>query len=152
MLFGSNVSTAQMTEAIIGGLVGVTATKTIAAAAPGNLTGTPIMRTVTSIAAALASGWVGRMFSQRFGDAVMFGGLMQAGSVALNAFIPQIGGHIGLNGLGDLVEGAFPVPQNPLNPLQPNYPGYGHAIPAGAYGNGAPVEMSGLNRAFGRAF
>ena len=148
-LFGGNVSTAQMTEAIIGGLVGVTATKTITAAAPGQLVATPIMRVVTSIASALASGWVAKMVSPRFGDAVMFGGLMQAGSVALNTFIPSVGGTIGLSGgLGDLVPGAYPVPQNPLNPAQLNYPAYG----GGAYGATAPVEMNGIGRAFGRAF
>jgi hypothetical protein len=146
-------------QEVFGGLVGVSATKFIASALPANLTGTPIMASLSSIAAAFAAGWVGSMWDKRFGDAVRFGGLMQAGSVMLNAFIPSIGGQLalkGLRGLGDLVPGAYPVPQNPLNPAQANYPSYGRPMPVaagnGTYGAGAPVTMNGIHRAFARAF
>jgi hypothetical protein len=158
-LFGTNVSTGKMVEAVLGGLVGVTAAKLIPANLPGNFTGTPVMRILSSVASAFAAGWVGDKVSRPFGDAVLFGGLMQAGSLALNSFIPSIGTQIGLSGvrggLGELMAGAFPVPQNPLNPNQANYPLYGRPIMAAAdatYGTGAPVAMNGIARAFGRAF
>lgn len=147
-----------MTEAVLGGLVGVTAAKLIPAALPGNLIATPTMRILSSVASAFGAGWVAGKMSPRFGDAVLFGGLMQAGSIILNAFVPAIGGQIGLNGmrgLGELMAGAYPVPQNPLNPNQANYPAYGRPMVAagnGTYGPTAPVTMNGLARAFGPAF
>lgn len=151
-------------QEIFGGLVGVSATKFIAQALGTNmpnLTATPIMASMTSIGAAFVAGWLGGMWDRRFGNAVRFGGLMQAGSVMLNAFIPAIGGQLslrGMRGLGDLVPGAYPVPQNPLNPGQANYPAYGRPMPIpagngnGTFGPGAPVTMNGVARAFGRAF
>lgn len=146
-LFGRSMNTTQIAQAILGGLIGVTATKLIPANLPPTLVGTPIMRIVSSAVTAFASGWVAGRFSQPFGDAVMFGGLMQAGSVALNAFIPSVGSQIGLNGLGDLVSGGYPVPQNPI--MAGRMPMV--ALPDGTYGPNAPVTMSGLSRAFGRA-
>lgn len=152
-LFGSRVSTTQLGQAIVGGLIGVTAAKLIPAALPANLTATPIMRMVATGFSAWAAGWAAGQFSQPFGHAVLFGGLMQVGSILLNSFLPSVGGYIALQGLGELVHGAYPVPQNPLNPMQANYPAYGRPLPPGGeYGNGAPVAMNGLNRAFGRAF
>lgn len=145
-------------QEIFGGLVGVTATKFISNALPANLKSTPIMASLSSIGAAFAAGWLGGLWNRQFGAAVRFGGLMQAGSVLLNAFIPAIGSQLalqGMRGLGDLVPGAYPVPQNPLNPNQANYPAYGRPIPVaanGTYGAGAPVTMNGVSRAFGRAF
>lgn len=147
-----------MTEAVLGGLVGVTAAKMIPAALPVQFTGSATMRVLSSVASAFGAGWVAGKVSPRFGDAVLFGGLMQAGSLALNTFMPSIGSQIGLSGvrggLGELMAGAYPVPQNPLNPMQANYPAYGRMIPAGdgAYGTSAPVTMNGVSRAFGRAF
>lgn len=154
-LFGRNVSTTQMGQAILGGLVGVAATKMIPTFLPANFTGTPIMAALASGASAVVAGMVGSRLSQPFGDAVLFGGLMQTGSVLLNAFLPSVGGHIALRGgLGELVQGAFVVPQNPLNPMAANYPAYGRpmAITDASYGSGAPVTMNGVARAFGRAF
>lgn len=149
-LFGKSMNSTQIGQAILGGLIGVTATKVIPANLPPTLVGTPIMRIVSSGVVAVLSGWLAGRVSQPFGDAVTFGGLMQTGSMALNAFIPSIGSQIGLRGgLGDLVAGGYPVPQNPIR---------GYANPPmvasgdGSYGSSAPVTMSGLARSFGRAF
>lgn len=138
----------------MGGLVGVTAAKTLPTFLPLNLISTPLMRIVSSGASAFLAGWLAGRFSQPFGDAVLFGGLMQTGSMALNAFIPSVGSQIGLSGgLGELMAGAYPVPQNPLNPYQSNYPRPMVAASSdGTYGNGAPVTMNGLTRAFRRAW
>lgn len=141
-----------MTEAVLGGLVGVTAAKMIPASLPMQLTSTPTMRILSSVASAFLAGWVGGRLSPRFGDAVLFGGLMQAGSIALNAFLPAVGGQIGLSGvrggLGELVAGAYSVPQNPLYPGQANYPAYGRPMVAAG---GDRVTMNGISRSFGRA-
>jgi hypothetical protein len=101
---------------VLGGLIGVTAAKLIPGLLPASLLGSPIMRIVISGASAWAAGMVATKVSGPFGNAVLFGGLMQTGSLALNAFIPSIGGQIGLRGLGDIVPGYFPVPQNPIYP------------------------------------
>ena len=155
-LFGSRVNASQMTKAVVGGLVGVTAAKTLPTFLPANMTATPIMRILSSGAAAFLAGWLAGRFDSTFGDAVLFGGLMQAGSVALNTFVPSVGGQIGLSGgLGELMAGAYPVPQNPLNPSQANYPSYGRPMVAagnGNYGPSTPVGVNGLGRAWPRVW
>jgi hypothetical protein len=141
-------------KAVMGGLLGVTGTKLIPAALPGNLTGTPIMASLTSVAAAWGVGEiVKRILGRELGEAYQFGGYMQAGSVVLNAFVPSLGGQLslkGMRGLGELVSAAYPIPQNPLNPMQANYPAYGRAV--GPADNGVTPSMNGLARAFPVAF
>jgi hypothetical protein len=76
------------------------------------------MATVVSAMVAFAAGMAAKTLikgDSTIGDAVMFGGFMQAGSVAINAFMPAtISNYIGLRGLGDIVPGRFTVPQNPI--------------------------------------
>jgi hypothetical protein len=129
-----------------GGLIGVAAAKFLPTLVPANLIpggGSFIVRTVITGAAAFAAGWLGRKFvSGEFGDAVLFGGLMQTGSVALNAMLPgfRIGGQsLALSGMGELMPGQFTVPQNPLR-LPPPPP------------TQARMTMNGLTRAYGVAF
>lgn len=128
---------------VLGGLVGVTAAKLIPGLLPASLMGSPIMRIVVSGASAWAAGMVGAKVSGPFGNAVLFGGLMQTGSLALNAFVPSIGGQIGLRGLGDIVPGYFPVPQNPI------YPGNSPMIAAPTT---ARTGANGIGRAWGPAW
>lgn len=135
-LFGASVSTTVMAQAVLGGLVGVTAAKMLPAALPAGLAATPTMRVVAAAASAFAAGWAAGKVNKTFGDAVLFGGLMQAGSQLLNVFVPSVGRQIGL---GELVDGRFVVPQNPLR------------LPAPAPAANARVTMSGLSRAFGVA-
>ena len=73
-------------------------------------------RTAVSFAAALASGWLASKLDARFGQGVYFGGLMQAISVSLNAFVPAAYKALGI-GLGDFVPGRFAVPQNPVSSI-----------------------------------
>lgn len=140
-LFGATVSTGVMAQAVLGGLVGVTAAKLIPAALPASLRSTPTMQVIAAGASAFAAGWAAGKVNRTFGDAVLFGGLMQTGSMLLNAFVPSVGRQIGL---GDLVDGRFVVPQNPLRLPAP--------AAAPAPGPNARVTMSGLSRAFGTAF
>jgi hypothetical protein len=132
-----------------GGLVGVAAAKIIPRMLGNSLSGLTggmgqYGGLVLTGVSAWAAGWAASKFvSPTFGSAVMFGGLMQVGSIAINMFLPSftVGGvPLALSGMGDLVPGQFVVPQNPLR-LPPAPP----AAPA------ARVNMSGINRAFGTA-
>ncbi len=149
-----------MGKMVIGGLAGVTICKAVPNMLPASLTSSPIMRTATSVAIAVASGYLAKKFigDSTVSDAIMFGGLMQAGSVALNSFLPSVGATIGLQGLGggmgDLIAGNYPIPQNPIFPqFNPGYGGGMIAAPAMAPGakSSAPA-LSGLAGPFGSAF
>lgn len=126
---------------LVGGLVGVAATKLLPTLIPdGVIPSSNIVRALVSAGAAYASGMAASKFvSVEFGNAVSFGGYMQAASVALNAFLPSIGSRIGLNGMRELIPGQFSVPQNPLR-LPP-------APPVAVRAN-----MNGLARAYGSAY
>jgi len=79
------------------------------------------MSVIITGAGAFAAGWLAKKFlGTEFGDAVLFGGLMQAGSAALNAFAPpSISGKLALSGVGDIVPGWYSVPQNPVTSRAP---------------------------------
>lgn len=143
-VFGSRLGSGQTLSMVAGVLVGVTAAKVIPGMLPAQLTASPIMRLiVTGASAYVASLLSGKVFSGQFSDAVFLGGLAQTGSIALNTFVPSIGARVGLNGgMGDLVPGTFPVPQNPIR-------GY---VPPPAPPATARTSMNGLSRAFGAAF
>jgi hypothetical protein len=142
-VFGRSVTSIGAVEMIIGGLVGVTAAKILPTYIPAQFLGSPIMRILATGASAYVASMLFGKIRPGMADAVMFGGLMQTGSVALNTFLPSIGGQIGLaggRGMGDLVEGHFVVPQNPLRYMP---------APAPAQ---ARVNMNGLARVYGQAF
>ena len=129
---------------LAGGLIGVAAAKLIPGLIPANLI--PVTgvwpRVIMSGVAAWGAGTVATKYvGAAFGQAVMFGGFMQTGSLVLNALLPnfRVGGvPLALAGLGELVPGSFPVPQNPLR------------ITAAAPTQ-ARVTMNGLARAYGTA-
>lgn len=153
-LFGSQVNAFGMAKAIAGGLAGVAITKAVPNMLPPGIGGTPIMNTVISIAVAVAAGMAVKALVKgdpTLGDAVLFGGLMQAGSVALNAFLPSVGGVIGLqglgNGMGDLVPGRFPVPQNPISAGQMMLAPPPMAAPAAAGMHGLAAIFNPYGRA-----
>ncbi len=129
-----------MAQSVLGGLVGVAAAKFLPAAIPIRIGGGNIVRVLVSGVAAVIAGWAaGKFIGRTFGDAVLFGGLMQAGSVALNAFLPALS-PLALSGMGDLVPtDGFVVPQNPV--LAPS------AVPVNSR-----VTTDGLTRSFGSAF
>lgn len=140
-VFGARLGSSGSMQMVLGGLLGVTAAKMIPTFLPASFLATPIMRIIATGASAWAASMVaGKLMAGSFADAVFFGGLMQTGSVALNTFVPSIGRQIGLAGMGDLVPGAFPVPQNPILA----------GIPAPSPKVNA--NMNGLSRAFPSAF
>jgi len=128
-----------------GGLVGVAAAKFLPTLLPPNqFTSNNLGRVVVTGISAFAAGWLAGRVSPTFGGAVLFGGLMQTGSVALNTLLPNftIGGvPIGLNGMGELMPGQFAVPQNPLRLPPPPAPP-----------TNARIGVNGLARAYGSAF
>lgn len=104
-------------QAGVGVLVGVAATKAIVAALPSEVTGSPLYSTVAAAGVAIAVWWVGGFINPEFGAAAGLGGIAEAGSIALNAFLPSVGSTLALSGrgrLGDFVPGRFVVPQNPV--------------------------------------
>lgn len=128
---------------LAGGLLGVAAAKLIPGFVPGNILGTsPWAKVAITGVSAYAAGTLARKFGGNvFGDAVLFGGAMQTGSMLLNILLPnfKVGGvPLALSGMGELMPGRFPVPQNPLR------------IPA-PVPTQARIGVSGLDRAFGRA-
>jgi len=123
--FGGGASS--MAQSVLGGLVGVAATKFLPGAIPtGNIGSTNVGRTVLSVLAALAAGYAAsRVVNKTFGEAVTFGGLMQAASVGMNAFIPGIGRQLALSGLYGPTVDHF-APQNIMSrPSMPAPAGVG---------------------------
>lgn len=102
---------AQIVQAAVGVLVGVAATRAIVAALPSTVTSNNLYGAIAAVAVAIGIWWIGSMISPEFGAAAGLGGIAEAGSVALNAFLPQVGSYVSL---GDFVPGKFTVPQNPV--------------------------------------
>ncbi len=102
-------------KAILAGLVGVYATKTITpmvAQAVPQISGSPILTALISGVVAWGGGMLVGKWDKRAGEGFMFGGLMQAGSSLLNVIVPT--NPLSLSGLGDFAPARFPVPQNPI--------------------------------------
>ena len=138
--FGLKATSGKFVQAVMGGLIGVAATKFIPTLIPMGLVGSNnLMRFVVSVGSAFVAGMVAsKVASGPISDGVLFGGLMQAASVGMNTFLPAGPARaLALNGMGEFVGSRFVVPQNPIA-----------QIPAPA----ARVQASGLARSFGTAF
>lgn len=153
-LFGNSLGSKNSLMILGGGLAGVAAAKFIPTLIPSSLTaglGTSTFGPfIISGVSTLAAWWLASKINAPFGEGVLFGGLMQTASVALNAFLPGFtiaGVPIALSGFGDLVSGRFAVPQNPLRGL----PGGGAPTHAMAP-TGSKVTTSGLGRAYPSAY
>lgn len=141
-VFGMPLTGKNTLQLVGGGLVGVAAAKFIPTLLPANqLTQNNVGRVVVTGVSAFLAGWLAGRVSPTFGGAVLFGGLMQTGSVALNTFLPGFAiGGVPL-GMGELMPGQFSVPQNPLRLPPPPAPA-----------TNARIGVNGLARAFGSAF
>lgn len=141
-IFGSSHSAVETFKMVGGGLVGVTLAKTLPAMLPAQLVSTPILRVAMTLAAAYLGQFIaGKVASGKFADAVFFGGLMQAGSQALNTFLPSVGARFGL---GELIAGNFVVPQNPIRSA--------NMLPPAPPAKGTMPSMNGVARAYGSAY
>lgn len=119
VFFGTSVSPAKMAMLVGGGLVGVAVNRMVLPMLPATVTGNNIAATAAAVAIAAAEWWAFSFLDKEFGAAAGFGGLMNAGSQALNAFIPSVGSVVALRGgrrgVADLVPGGFTIPENPFS-------------------------------------
>ena len=118
VLFGSNMSATTVAKTTLSVLVGVTIAKLVPPMLPAALTSSPAMRVIVTGVTAFVAGMAGNKMGAEIGSGILLGGLAQTASQALNAFVPSIGSQIGLSGgrgMGMLVPGGFPIPQNPVN-------------------------------------
>jgi hypothetical protein len=143
-----NIFNGENAKLVMGGLVGITATKVLAKMIPASITqmggsfGPLLANAVAAFAVSMAAGKLG--LPGKVAEGVTFGGLMIVGSGVLNYVAPGLsisGQSFGINGLGELMPGSFVVPQNPLR-----------LPPAPAVPTNSRVTVSGLGRAFGTAF
>ncbi len=119
-----------------GVLAGVWATRLVPTLGPlaSIAAGSTAAATGVSLASAVTVGILAAKIRPDFGKGVLLGGLAEAFTVFLDAFIPPVGSVIGLRGMGALTPGAsFSIPQNPF------------------YGN-QPSGMAGLARPAARAY
>jgi hypothetical protein len=148
-LFGASITSKEGMKILGGGLVGVAAAKFIPTLLPtsvlGSLATSNIGKTVLTAGSAVAAGWLAGKWDHGFGNGVLFGGLMQTASVALNAFLPSVYQQLGIS-LGDLLPGQFAVPQNPIRQ------GIAPPAPVAPAGSQSRVTMSGLSRGYGYAY
>lgn len=105
-----------MVKAGVGILIGVTAAKLLPKYIPASVASSvgsgSIMAIAISGVSAFVTGWVLKKYADpTLGEYALYGGIAQTISVALNAFLPSVGGTFSL---GDLVNGNFVVPQNPI--------------------------------------
>jgi hypothetical protein len=135
-----------MAISVVAGLAGVTVTKLAASAAASFTSGSPILSVVVSGVAAWGAGELAKMaLGKDIGHAVAFGGYMQAGSVALNTFLPSVGSVIGLSGLRGL------TPSNDILLPYNMFAGRGAMLSAGSPSAGAtrsPGGGTGFSPAF----
>lgn len=103
---GGGIQTAKM---VLGGLVGVTLTKIVSGMIRKSVpsASSPILGVLATAISAWGIGKLAQRVDAKFGDAVAFGGYMQAGSDTLGVFAPGIG-----LGLGAIMPGRFAVPEN----------------------------------------
>jgi hypothetical protein len=113
--FGSHITPVRLGEYVLAGLVGVTVNRAIVAALPATITSNNLYATLAALAIAVGQWWLGSMASKDLGSAFGFGGLMNASSQALNAFIPSVGSVVSLSGrgTGDFVPATFTIPPQP---------------------------------------
>lgn len=133
--FGTHQTPMKLAEYVAGGLIGVTINRLVMPMLPASVTSNNFFSTIAAFGVALAEWWLGSMISKDFGAAVGFGALMEAGSTALNTFVPQVGSVVGLSGyrrgVGDFVPAMFTIPPQPAGIGPANDPTTGMS---GAYG------------------
>jgi hypothetical protein len=113
--FGTHTTPVRVAEYVIAGLVGVTVNRAILAALPASITSNNLYATGAALAIGVAQWWGGSMLSKDLGSAFGFGGLMNAVSQGLNAFIPSVGSVVSLSGRGqgDFVPATYTIPPQP---------------------------------------
>lgn len=100
---------------VVGMLLGMTLTRIVSgllsSVAPG-LTSAPVAKAATTAVAAFIVGKAVGSVDRSFGEDAALGGYVQAGSDALNVFMP--GNPLSLKGMGVWMPSRFAVPENPV--------------------------------------
>lgn len=132
-----------MAKAVVAGLAGVAAAKFLPTLIPGQFVQGNLMRTVATGASAFVAQMIAKMVVKdpTVTDAVLFGGLMQTGSTALNAFLPSLARQLGLSGMGEIMDANWSIPENPLR-----------SVPSAPAAGDARMGVAGLARAYGSAY
>lgn len=125
-----------------GVLVGVAATKYLPTLIPDSIRNmVPAAGGLGGVAVtgvgAFAAQWIAKKLGMgpAFSDAVLLGGLAMTASQLLNIFAPpSLSSALALSGMGDIVPGYFPVPQNSVTSrapvvAMPGVSGLGRAFP-----------------------
>jgi hypothetical protein len=139
-----------MVKAVLAGLGGVAVGKFIVGVLPSQLTSNSLLK----IASTGASAFLARFAAKKAGasdlvaDSILFGGLMYAGSMAINTFLPaSVAGKLSL---GEIIPGKFPVPFNTVTLGQQSAAAI--AAPANSAAANKIMNMSGMARAYPSAF
>lgn len=119
-VYGSRIGSPGSFKMVLGGLLGIAAVKVAAKFVPVSFRmGGGIGDTLITGGLAVGIGMLATKFlGAPMGDALMFGGLMYAGSILLNTFVPGfrvMDVPLALSGLGDFSPARFAVPQNPIS-------------------------------------
>ncbi len=129
----------------VGILIGVAAQKMAKGFIPASLvSGNAVMAAGVSFVVAFAIGKGADMLmkGKPIGKGIALGALASAASDAISAFMPSLGGTIGLSGFGTYVNAQFAVPENPVMRGLP-----APSVPVAAKGMGGA-----LTAAFGHSF
>lgn len=113
------MTSGDMLTSVIGGLIGMAATKFLPTLVPSSLTsGSPFMSVIVTGVGAFAAGMIADKVAPKYGKAVLVGGLIQTGSTAMNTFAPSLAASLGVSGVGDIIATQpFPVPNNQMRPV-----------------------------------
>ena len=149
-MFGIRMQPVQLGKAIGGALVGVALCKLIPPYLPKPLMNSRPLQILVTGGLAFGAGMGAKQADPVFGDGILFGGLMQTVSVALNTYLPEFGGRLALSGkrrpgVGYLTEGEFASPENPIR----------RAMEARQQANAAAMPqlaVAGIRKAFPRPF
>jgi hypothetical protein len=134
------MSSGDMMVKLVGGIAGMAITKFLPTLVPASITGAnSFMGVIVTAAGAFAAGMLTeKMAGNRWGQAVLVGGLIQTGSTALNTLAPSLASSLGVSGLGDIIPTQpFPVPNNQLRPVLVAAPAPGSG---GMSGMGAGIK------------
>ena len=131
--FGQSTTTIVKTG--FGVILGVSGAKLLPRQYPATWTGSPMLSILSTGVTAAALAWLAARFIRGpIADGVLWGGAAQTINVAVNAFAPP---SISQYGLGDFVNGGFPLPQGPVRFITapgPDMAPNGSQVNVGAFG------------------
>jgi hypothetical protein len=133
--------TSRIAKVGFGVFIGASTTKKLPQFYPAQLTATPAMAVLSTLATAAALAWGAnqlRFTRGDFAEGVLWGGIAQTINVAWNAFAPPpFAQYATLGHLGDFTPGQFPLPNGPVRFIEaaaPDMTPSGQNVNVGAFG------------------